>query len=157
MNGAITDLQLACDTIRLAQEKLLKPKRVLFVDDDKGIQTAFKMLTKNHNCEVDYAADGMTGERMALSGGYDLCVLDVNLPHKSGIEIFRSMRVNHVATPVAIFTGIFDDRLAQECNAIGYADHVRKPDDFMNQRFFDEMLASKHILKRGADINTVIL
>ena len=147
MNQARIELQAACDAVQRARDEANKPARILFVDDDPGICKMFARLTSRHNCVIDYANDGLVAERRALSGGYDLIILDIGLPHKSGIEVFRTIRANNVTTPVAILTGIFDDRVATECNAIGYADHVRKPDDFGNQKFFNEMLASKHISK----------
>jgi DNA-binding response OmpR family regulator len=53
---------------------------------------------------VDTAYDGVEGEDLALITSYSLIILDVMLPKRDGIEVCRSLRDQHVATPILMLT-----------------------------------------------------
>lgn len=54
--------------------------------------------------QVTAVADGASGQGYALAGGFDLILLDVGLPDKSGVEVCESLRGAGVATPVVMLT-----------------------------------------------------
>jgi len=96
--------------------------------------------------EVDTAEDGDTGLHKALNGKYDLVILDVMLPKKSGFEVCRTMRQNNIMTPVLMLTarGNVVDKVTGL--QIGADDYLTKPFDTM------ELVARLQALLRRSQI-----
>ena len=66
--------------------------RILIVEDESGIARFLELELGHEGYAVEKAADGRTGLDMALSGGYDLILLDVMLPGLNGLEVLRRLR-----------------------------------------------------------------
>lgn len=100
---------------------------VLVIEDEAGIRDFLQRGLSDHGYEVDTAADGHTGADKALAGDYDLVVLDLMLPGRSGLSILGDLHRNRPALPVILLTalGETDDRIAG-LNA-GATDYVVKP------------------------------
>jgi DNA-binding response OmpR family regulator len=109
--------------------------RILVVEDEPGIASfVVKGLTAaGHTATV--ASDGTTGLTAARSDAFDLVVLDLGLPGLDGMSLLRTLRAEHISTPVVILTareGI--DHLVSGLGA--------GADDFIAKPFrFDELLA----------------
>ena len=65
---------------------------ILIVEDEFGIADAVSEMLKKENFNTTIVTNGEDGEYEALSGIYDLVILDVMLPEKNGFEILKSMR-----------------------------------------------------------------
>lgn len=78
--------------------------RVLFVEDEKKVTDALKELCKLQNIECDIANDGEEGLIFAKSSIYDVIVLDIMLPFKSGLEILEEIRAEENNTSVLLLT-----------------------------------------------------
>ncbi|MBF7096605.1 response regulator transcription factor [Alkalibacter mobilis] len=78
--------------------------KILFVEDEKKVTEALKELCKMQNIQCDVANDGDEGMLYALNQIYDVIVLDIMLPRKSGIEILQELRANGNKTPVLMLT-----------------------------------------------------
>lgn len=78
--------------------------KVLFVEDEKRVTEALKELCKMQSIQCDVANDGEEGLLFAQNQIYDVVVLDIMLPHKSGIEILQDMREQGNKTPVLLLT-----------------------------------------------------
>jgi two-component system, OmpR family, copper resistance phosphate regulon response regulator CusR len=91
---------------------------------------------------VDIAADGETALAQAFINDYDLVILDVVLPGKSGFKVCRELRTNGLAIPVLMLTArdAVEDRI--EGLDSGADDYLPKPFDF------DELLARVRALLR---------
>ncbi len=78
--------------------------RILVVEDEPGIASfVVKGLTAaGHTATV--APDGTTGLAAARSDAFDLVVLDLGLPGVDGMTLLRTIRAEHVTTPVVILT-----------------------------------------------------
>ncbi len=87
--------------------------RILFVEDEKKITDALQELCKIQNIDCDIANDGEEGLLFALNPIYDVIVLDIMLPLKSGIEILQQIREQGINTPVMMLTakGTIDDKV----------------------------------------------
>lgn len=87
--------------------------RVLFVEDEKKITEALRELCKIQNIDCDVANDGEEGSLFAANPIYDVVVLDIMLPGKSGLEILKEMREAGNTTPVLMLTakGTVDDKV----------------------------------------------
>lgn len=108
----------------------MKPN-VLLVEDEPGITMILTDRLDLEGYEVDSAADGETGLQKALTGKFDLIILDVMLPKKSGFEVCRTLRQNNITTPVLMLTarGNVVDKVTGL--QIGADDYLTKPFDTM--------------------------
>lgn len=104
----------------------MKSAKALLVEDDKELSASIRDFIADF-LDVDQVYDGEEGEFAAAQGIYDLIILDLMLPGKSGYDILKSIRTQHVETPVLILTakdGI-DDKL-RGFN-VGADDYLTKP------------------------------
>jgi DNA-binding response OmpR family regulator len=102
-------------------------KNVLVVEDDKSISDLLEIHLKDLLCDVASVYDGKEGLDKALSGGYDLIVLDLMLPNLGGIEICKEVRRKEIYTPILMLTSKseeFDKVLGLE---VGADDYLTKP------------------------------
>ena len=116
--------------------------RILIVEDEKRLAEALAQILKNEGYEVDWTGDGDSGLDYALSGIYDVIVLDIMLPKKNGFEVVKSLRQNKIAVPVLTLTARDEtaDKVTElDCGA----------DDYMTKPFIaDELLARIRALTR---------
>jgi two-component system alkaline phosphatase synthesis response regulator PhoP len=78
--------------------------RILLVEDDPGLRLTLTHRLDSEGYKVETAADGEAGLAQATDGGFDLVILDVMLPRKSGFDVCRDLRQRGVATPVLMLT-----------------------------------------------------
>ncbi|MEX2514446.1 MAG: response regulator transcription factor [Cyclobacteriaceae bacterium] len=104
--------------------------RVLIVEDEMGIAAFLKQGLEEESFAVDTADEGKLGLRMALSGEYDVILLDWMLPGLSGIEICRQFRKEFPDTPVIFLTA--KDTLDETIFGLqsGANDYIKKPFHF---------------------------
>jgi len=102
--------------------------RVLIVDDDQELVSLFQRFLHNEGFQVAAVFDHRSGLDAALSGDYDVVILDVMLPGGSGFELLKSLRA-HSRVPVILLTarGESVDRILGL--EIGADDYVPKPFD----------------------------
>ena len=101
-------------------------KRILVVEDDKNISMLlqYNITAERYLCDV--ASDGDTGLSMALSGGYDLLLLDVMLPGRNGFEICTAVR-KRSAVPIIMCTAREEEKDKILGLEIGADDYITKP------------------------------
>lgn len=119
---------------------------ILIIEDDKDLCSTLKMqlLSKNHTAECCHT--GSEALYFAMTGSYDLILLDRMLPEIDGLSILRSIRQNHINTPVILTTalGTVDDRIdGLDCGA---DDYLVKPYDV------GELLARIRALSRRPSV-----
>ena len=88
--------------------------RVLIVEDERRLARTLGDLMEAHHHTADLSYDGETGLDNALSGIYDVILLDVMLPKLNGYEVARRLRAEGVRTPVLMLTARteVDDRVS---------------------------------------------
>jgi two-component system OmpR family response regulator len=116
--------------------------RILVIEDDPTVGQYVKRGLEEHRCAVDLTTDGEEGERRASSEAYDLIVLDMRLPGKSGIEVLHSLRAKGFERPVLVLT-------AQDAVDAKVATLRAGADDYVTKPFaFEELLARVEALAR---------
>src|ERR1039457_2644278 len=103
--------------------------RILLVEDEPGLVLTVSDLLAAEGYEVESAADGETGLAKAAGKNFDLIILDVMLPKKSGFEICRELRQRGVDTAILMLTAKTRvvDRVAGL--KLGADDYLAKPFD----------------------------
>ncbi len=101
--------------------------RILIVEDEQSLAQLICDRLKKEKYTVDVSYDGEEGLCNALSGIYDLIILDIMLPHVDGIEILKEVRREDHEVKVIMLTAKaeLDDRLLGFAN--GANDYVPKP------------------------------
>ena len=78
--------------------------RILLVEDDTALAEGIAKALRTENFAVDIAANGEDGAHLGDTGSYDVAVLDLGLPIKSGITVLEEWRAAGRALPVLILT-----------------------------------------------------
>jgi two-component system copper resistance phosphate regulon response regulator CusR len=77
---------------------------ILFVEDEPKVAKAVREGLESEHYKVTVAATGEDGFFLATTQTFDLILLDIMLPGRSGLEILRALREKHCQTPVLILT-----------------------------------------------------
>lgn len=104
--------------------------RILLVEDDAMIGESIRTSLRNEGYVVDWIRDGRTVMPSLSTEHFDLVLLDIGLPGKSGLDILRDLRAKKKATPVIIITArdAVEDRITGLDS--GADDYLVKPFDF---------------------------
>ncbi len=104
--------------------------RILVVEDEPGIANFLKQGLEEESFQVDVADNGVKGLELALSGQYNLLLLDWMLPGISGLELCEEFRKKHAQTPIIFLTA--KDTLAETISGLqtGANDYIKKPFHF---------------------------
>ena len=102
-------------------------KRVLIVEDDAAIRQGMIDAFTFSGFEVIYTGNGIDGSEMAMQFNYDILLLDLNLPGKSGLEILREIRNARPTMPVIIITARGSENERITGLRLGADDYVVKP------------------------------
>ncbi len=126
--------------------------RVLVVEDELRLAENLAAALRESGLAVDHAANGLAGEALALQDHYDLIILDLMLPGKSGVEILRNLRQKRKSTPVLILTAQEGKSSTIELLNAGADDYLSKPFDL------GELIARvKALIRRGKGVADPIL
>lgn len=102
--------------------------RVLIVEDDEEMSTGLQLFLESEGFDITVAADGDQGKDLAMSlPGYDLIILDANLPERSGFDLLREARSEGVDTPVLMLTGLGSHEHKMRGFRLGADDYLTKP------------------------------
>ena len=101
-------------------------KKILIVEDELPIAELEKDYLELSDFEVTIETDGIEGEAKAMSGEYDLLILDVMLPGQDGFEICRKYREKYLA-PVIVVSAKKEDIDKIHGLALGADDYMTKP------------------------------
>lgn len=116
--------------------------KLLVIEDDPTVGQFVKRGLEEQRWGVDLTTDGENGERLAASGAYDLVILDMRLPGKSGLDVLTALRSRGFERPVLVLTA--QDAIDSKVTALraGADDYVTKP------FAFEELLARVEALAR---------
>lgn len=121
----------------------MKKTSILIVEDEVKVASFIAQGLEENDYKVKIVHNGLEGRDEALSGRYDLIILDISLPGMSGIDICKAVRSSNVHAPVLMLSamGTTDDKLTGF--DVGADDYLVKPFEFR------ELLARiKALLKR---------
>ena len=99
---------------------------ILIIDNDLTIARMEKDYLELSNFKADIETDGLKGEKLAMSGEYDMLILEVDLPGRSGFEICRKYREIYLK-PVIFVSSKEEDIDIIHGFSLGADDYIRKP------------------------------
>ncbi|HEV7702736.1 MAG TPA: response regulator transcription factor [Gemmatimonadaceae bacterium] len=116
--------------------------KILVIEDDPTVGQYVKRGLEEQRWGVDLVTDGEEGEARAAAEQYDLVVLDMRLPGRSGMEVLRAIRARGFERPVLVLTAQDAVDAKVEAFRAGADDYVTKP------FAFEELLARVEALSR---------
>ena len=127
--------------------------RILIVEDEARIRAFLARAFEAEGFRVDVVEDGEQGLERALTGSYDLVILDLLLPGRDGLDALRELHRQRSDLPVLILSARSDLSTKLRGFELGAVDYVAKPFSL------DELLARARVQLRRArasDEGTVI-
>ena len=102
---------------------------ILLVEDEEGLRMTLSDRLQNEGYVVDVAVDGNEGLNKATSRPFELIVLDIMLPKRSGLDVCRNIRMAGLGTPILLLTA--RDQIAEKIVGLkmGADDYMTKPFD----------------------------
>ena len=110
--------------------------QILVVEDEKRLAEALAHILSEQKYMVDVVYDGADGLTYALSGIYDIILLDVMLPIKNGYEVAQAIRKEKISTPILMLTA--KDQIADKVRGLDSG-----ADDYMTKPFASEELLAR--------------
>lgn len=108
--------------------------RLLIVEDEVRLADTLRQLLHRQGYTADVCHDGVSGLDNAMTGIYDLVVLDVMLPGMNGFQVVQRLRAANVAVPVLMLTAksSLDDRVhGLDCGADYYLTKPFEPEELL--------------------------
>lgn len=121
--------------------------RILIVEDELHLSEALTQILKKHNYSVDAVHDGRAGLDFALSGIYDLLLLDIMLPEMDGVTVLKTLRQKGISTPVILLTA--KGEITDMVTGLDYG-----ADDYIAKPFASEILLARirAVLRRKSEV-----
>lgn len=101
--------------------------RILVIDDEPVIGLSCQRILSSEGHEVKYVQDAQEGLQAALSGDWDVVLVDLMMPGLSGLEILRQLKASGVPSEVVIITGHATVESAVDAMKQGAHDYISKP------------------------------
>jgi two-component system cell cycle response regulator CtrA len=108
--------------------------RILLIEDDEAVARSIELLVGSDGVSI-YTTDlGQQGIDLSKLSGYDIILLDLQLPDMSGFDVLKAMRSSKVQTPVLVLSGNANIEAKVEALGSGADDYITKPfhkDEFL--------------------------
>jgi two-component system response regulator RegX3 len=101
--------------------------RILIIEDELAIRTGLVDVFVYHGFDVDSAGEGPEGLRKALSGTFDMILLDIMLPGMNGFDICNQIREQDKDQPIIMLTAKTSDEDIVHGLTLGADDYIAKP------------------------------
>ena len=104
-----------------------KKSHILCIDDDDKIRELLEIFLNKHNFVVSTAKDAFEGEKISELFSFDLIVLDIMMPKKSGIEFLNKFRKTNTSVPIIMLTA--NSQLEKKTKSFNFGcdDYLIKP------------------------------
>lgn len=131
--------------------------RILVVDDEVDIRESLEVLLTMENYQVDMAPNATEGQRKIETGNYDLVLLDLMMPDRSGMEVLCDVRERDTETPIFMITAYGSIEVAVNALKNGANDYFSKPWD--NEKLLieiDRMIARARLERENTQLKRAL-
>ena len=104
-------------------------RRVMVVDDDRGMRTTLEVIIEEEGFHVVGAGDGYGAIELAREGPFALILMDIRMPGMNGVDAYREIRKLIPDCTVVMMTGFSAEELVREALAEGAYAVIYKPFD----------------------------
>jgi two-component system response regulator VicR len=102
--------------------------RILICEDNPMAMKTLSVILEREGFEADLAEDGNVALDLLRLYDYDLMVVDIHLPYRSGLELVKFVRSEQGKdTPVIILTAFSDHQMQRQAGELGISDYIVKP------------------------------
>ena len=118
--------------------------RLLLIEDERALSYALVNMFEKEKIEVTACYDGKEGLEYALTGVFDVILLDVLMPKMNGFDVLKEIRKNKISTPILMLTALSGESDKVKGLDLGADDYLAKPFGF------GELMARvRALLRRG--------
>jgi len=121
---------------------------ILVIDDEPDIRESLEALLSHEHYRVELAANAAEGMKRLEASTFDLILLDLMMPDKSGMELLEEIRVRDHETPIFLITAYGSVEVAVNALKRGASDYFSKPWDNEKLLIEIERMISKRRLER---------
>lgn len=143
----------------LPSDRLSPPerRRILVIDDEIDIRESLELLLTGESYIVELAENATSGLQRFESGSYDLVLLDLMMPDRSGIEVLADIRQRDTETPIFMLTAYGSVEVAVRALKAGANDYFAKPWD--NEKLLieiDRMIAKGRLERENTQLKRAL-
>lgn len=135
------DLQTTSESEIQKQNNILKHKNILIAEDNEVNRALMKEIMIKFECNCEMAKDGIEAYSKAISGNFDLILMDIQMPEMDGIEATQKLRDEGYKKPIIALTAHVTEEYVKEAQKAGMNDYLSKP---VNRKILKATLA-KHL------------
>ena len=132
-------------------------RRILVIDDETDIRESLELLLTGEGYSVELAENATIGFQKFEGGNYDLVLLDLMMPDRSGMEVLADIRERDKETPVFLLTAYGSIDVAVKALKSGASDYFAKPWD--NEKLLleiDRMIARGHLERENTQLKRAL-
>jgi DNA-binding NtrC family response regulator len=147
-----TNQDLPADRVGPAERR-----RILVIDDEVDIRESLELLLTAENYGVDLAENATSGLQKFEAGSYDLVLLDLMMPDRSGMDVLADIRERDKETPVFMLTAYGSVEVAVRALKSGAQDYFAKPWD--NEKLLieiDRMISKGHLERENTQLKRAL-
>ena len=134
-----------------------RPLSILIVDDDATHRNMLQTLLQEWGYVSQEAEDGDIAVELCKEKSFDLVLMDVRMPKKTGLEALKEIQTYNPALPVLIMTAFSDVEAAVEAIKSGAYDYLTKPLDFEKLKVvLRNVFAHAGLLQENAYLSQVV-
>lgn len=101
--------------------------KILVVDDEEHTRLGYTEILRMGGYEVDMAADGLEGLRMAEMKSYDLIITDLRMPNMNGMEFIDKLNAKNIDVKKIVITAFGSYQSYKDTSAQGACVYLNKP------------------------------
>ena len=139
------------------RQSITTKARVLVIDDESEIREGLELLLNLEGYSVHLAANAAEGVKKLDAHMFDLVLLDVMMPDRSGMDVLREMREHGDETPVFMITAYGSVEAAVSALKLGASDYFQKPWD--NEKLLleiDRVLAGRRLQDENTELKRAL-
>jgi DNA-binding NtrC family response regulator len=131
--------------------------RILVIDDEPDIRESLEALLSQENYQVELAANATEGLKRLEASAYDLVLLDLMMPDKSGLQVLDEVRTRDLETPIFMITAYGSVEVAVQALKHGASDYFPKPWD--NEKLLieiDRMISKRRLERENTELKRAL-
>src|SRR5438093_1049746 len=131
--------------------------KILVIDDEPDIRESLETLLSNENYRVELAANATEGLKRLETSPYDLVLLDLMMPDKSGMQVLEEVRARDQETPIFMITAYGSVEVAVNALKHGASDYFAKPWD--NDKLLieiDHMISRRRLERENLELKRAL-